>query len=110
MNLADLNPILVQPKRLAALSVIVNSDAVEFAFLREHLELGDSDLSKQMSALVAAEYVAVKKTGKGRNRKTRYRSTRRGDTALRVHAAALTALVSATIPDGEPASPQPPPP
>lgn len=93
MSLADLDPVLVQPKRLAALGMLMNTKEAEFSYLRDHLQLSDSDLSKQMSALVAADYVTVRKTGKGRTRSTWFARTERGETAANAHVAALRALV-----------------
>ena len=104
MNLADLDPVLNAPKRLAAMGVIANAKKVEFTFLSEHFELSDSDLSKQMSALIEARYVNVKKVGKGRTRKTWYTSTPTGRRALANHIAALNALASSlAAPDSIPA-------
>ncbi len=93
MSLDDLDPLLTQPKRLAALGVLANSKHTEFAFLREVLAVSDSDLSKQMSALAEADYVTVKKTGRGRDRQTWFRITKTGRSAIQRHIAALNALV-----------------
>lgn len=93
MSLAALDPTLTPPKRLAALGVLANSAHTAFTFLRDHLDLSDSDLSKQMSTLVEAGYVAVDKTGRGRHRQTWYHITRAGRRALDRHVAALHALV-----------------
>lgn len=93
MSLDAIDPLLAAPKRLAALCVLANSAHTEFAFLRQHLELSDSDLSKQMSALVDTGYATVKKTGRGRHRQTWYRITRSGRRALDDHVSALRALV-----------------
>lgn len=99
MSLDDLDPVLTQPKRLAALGILSNSERAEFAFLRDHLKLSDSDLSKQMSALTSAGYAEVRKTGKGRTRQTWYSATRTGIDAINLHVAALQALVAASAPD-----------
>jgi len=64
--------------------------------LRDHLGLRDSDLSKQMSALVAAGYVTVRKTGKGANRRTWFRATAVGVDAANAHIAAEQSLVDPT--------------
>lgn len=93
MSLDALDPLLTQPKRLAALSIAVRSTEVDFAFIRDALELSDSDLSKQMSALMDAGYVTNHKVGRGRDRVTWYRATKKGRTVLKTHMAALTALV-----------------
>lgn len=93
MRLDSVDQLLTNPKRLATLGVAANSEEVEFAFLRDVLELNDSDLSKQMGALVTAGYVTAKKTGKGRTRKTWFTITSTGRSALNAHISALNALV-----------------
>lgn len=93
MTLDQLDPTLNNPKRLAALGVVVTSAEVEFVFLRDALTLNDSDLSKHMSALAAAGYVTVRKTGKGRSRQTWFKVTRQGRSSISRHIAALNALV-----------------
>ncbi len=95
MSLDDLDPLLTQPKRLAALGVLAGSTNTEFAFLREVLGLSDSDLSKQMSALGDAGYLTVRKTGRGRDRQTWFKITKAGRAAMQQHVAALNALVEA---------------
>lgn len=104
MSLDSLDPVLNAPKRLAALGVITNAKKVEFSFLSQHFQLSDSDLSKQMSALVDARYVTANKVGKGRTRKTWYTATAAGRRALATHVAALNALAtSQAAPDPIPA-------
>ncbi|MGD9959978.1 transcriptional regulator [Nocardioides sp.] len=92
-GLADLDPVIHAPKRLAIMAVLSNSTSSDFAFLRGHLEVSESDLSKQMSALEAAGYVTVSKLGRGRGGVTTYRITRSGAAAYRRHRAALRALL-----------------
>lgn len=98
MSLAGLDPLLTPPKRLAALGMLANTQRVDFTLIRDHLELSDSDLSKQMAALRAAGYVEMKKTGKGADRRTWYSITKPGRGALTDHIAALNALVLAELP------------
>lgn len=105
MSLDEVDPVLLAPKRLAAVGILAASTTAEFAFLREHLGVSDSDLSKQMAALLDAGYVAVRKTGRAAQRRTWYRLTSDGRAALHRHVAALNALVDAaptatTAPDG----------
>ncbi len=92
MSLGDLDSILTNPKRLAALGVVVNSTSTAFTLIRDILELKDSDLSKHMGALTDANYVTAKKTGKGRSRQTWYSPTKEGKKALKKHIDALNAL------------------
>jgi len=78
--------------------MLANVSTVEFAFMRDHLELSDSDLSKQMKALADAGYVTAKKTGRGAARKTWFSITASGDDALNNHITALNDLVLDSIP------------
>ncbi|WP_435747787.1 winged helix-turn-helix domain-containing protein [Nocardioides sp. SYSU DS0663] len=92
-GLEDLDPVIHAPKRLAAMAVLSTASSVTFPFLREHLQVSDSDLSKQMTALEKAGYVSVAKTGRGRGATTSYRLTRAGRTAYQRHRRALTAIL-----------------
>ncbi|MCL3862531.1 transcriptional regulator [Actinotalea sp. K2] len=91
--LTDLDAVIHAPKRLAAMAVLAASSGTDFVFLRDHLQLSDSDLSKQMSALRAAGYVSVSKSGHGRGSTTTYTITRTGRAAYRRHRQALEALL-----------------
>lgn len=102
MSLRDLDPVLSTPKKLAAMGVLANARDVEFSFLREHLELSDSDLSKQMRALTEVGYVTVKKRGRGAERRTWFRATNTGSAALRSHIKALNGLVLESLPPPTP--------
>ena len=92
-GLDELDPVIHAPKRLAAMAVLSTATTVTFGFLREHLQVSDSDLSKQMSALEKAGYVAVSKDGRGRGGTTSYRITRAGRAAYTRHRKALTAIL-----------------
>jgi DNA-binding MarR family transcriptional regulator len=93
-GLADLDPTLTSPKRLAAMAVLSRSSSTDFAYLRAHLEVSDSDLSKQMTALQSAGYVEVTKAGRGRGGSTSYRATSAGRAAYQRHRAVLRAIVA----------------
>ncbi|GAA4253032.1 winged helix-turn-helix domain-containing protein [Dactylosporangium darangshiense] len=88
-----LDPIIHVPKRLAAMGILANAPSVSFRFLKEHLQLSDSDLSKQMATLESAGYVTATKDGHGRGTSTTYRMTRAGGHAFEAHCAALRALL-----------------
>jgi DNA-binding MarR family transcriptional regulator len=94
VNLSDLNTVIHAPKRLAAMAVLANGEHADFGFLRDHLGISDSDLSKQMTALEHAGYIKVSKTGRGRGGATWYRITPAGRRAYHRHIAALNAIVS----------------
>ncbi len=100
MTLSNLDPLLTPPKRLAAMGIIAAATKVEFGYLRDELDLSDSDLSKQLKALADADYLTSKRTGKGKTRKSWFSITNTGQQALHSHAAALRQLL-------EPATPAP---
>lgn len=88
-----LDPVIHAPKRLVAMAVLANASNVTFASMRERLQVSESDLSKQMTALEKAGYVTVSKLGRGRGGLTRYRITTDGRAAYQQHRAALKALI-----------------
>ena len=88
-----LDPVIHVPKRLAAMAVLANAPTVSFRFLRDHLAISESDLSKQMSTLEAAGYVTAAKDGRGRGSSTTYRMTGTGRQAYERHCAALRELI-----------------
>lgn len=93
-----LDPVIHAPKRLAAMAMLANAPSVSFAFLKDHLGVSDSDLSKQMSALEAAGYVTVTKSGRGRGSSTTFSITKPGRKAYTAHRDALTALLATEPP------------
>ena len=97
MNHQALDPLIHAPKRLAVMAVLANSTAANFGFLRDHLGVSDSDLSKQMSALERAGYVKVSKT-RGPGGATSFQITKAGANAYERHLAALRTIVG----DGAP--------
>ena len=92
IELTHLDPVIHAPKRLAAMAILANATHAEFGFLREHLDISDSDLSKQMATLEKAAYVSVSKSGHGRGGVTTYRITKQGKAAFERHVAALRAI------------------
>lgn len=94
MRQDGLNPTIHQPKRLAAMAVLAHSQDADFKFLRDHLQVSDSDMSKQMSALIEAGYVSVTKRGRGRASRTTFRITKSGRAAYDAHRQALEKLLA----------------
>ncbi|WP_143181561.1 transcriptional regulator [Dermacoccus nishinomiyaensis] len=90
---ADLDPVIHSPKRLAAMAILSSSATTDFSYLKTHLGLSDSDLSKQMTALRDAGYVSIYKSGHGRSGQTRYAITTEGREAYRAYRAHLQALL-----------------
>lgn len=98
MSLDDLDPNLTAPKRLAAMGLLAAARKVEFSYLREQLQLTDSDLSKQLKVLLDAGYVTSERTGKGKTRASWFSITTTGRKALKRHAAALQRLLQPPAP------------
>lgn len=96
--LDGLDPTLNQPKRLAAIAMIASSTSCDFPFLRDQLQLQDSDLSKHMTALHHAGYITVHKSGRGRGSTTTYAITTAGRAAYGRHRDTLRAFLDAHKP------------
>ncbi len=88
----DLDPLLLHGVRFSVLAAVVAADAVAFAYLREELQVSDSVLSKQLTALQEAGHVRVDKLAEGRRARTWVRATAAGRTAFDRHRAALLAI------------------
>lgn len=91
---AGLDLTIHAPKRLAAMALLAHAYDADFKFLRDHLQVSDSDLSKQMSTLAEAGYVSVSKRGRGRASITTFRITKTGRDAYQAHRQALENLLS----------------
>ncbi|SNT44204.1 Winged helix DNA-binding domain-containing protein [Asanoa hainanensis] len=91
--IGGLDPVIHAPKRLAAMAILANAPSVSFRFLREQLDLAESDLSKQMSTLESAGYVTSTKGGRGKGASTTYKMTTAGQQAYDAHCAALRTLI-----------------
>jgi DNA-binding MarR family transcriptional regulator len=94
MNQFGLDPVIHAPKRLAAMALLSNAMDADFAFVRDQLQISDSDLSKQMAELAKAGYVDVRKHGRGPGASTTYRITRAGRRAYLAHRQALQSLLA----------------
>src|SRR4051812_47433157 len=91
-GLERVDPVIHAPKRLAAMAILAHATTTDFPFLRDYLQISDSDLSKQMAALEHAGYVSIHKNGRGRGTLTSYRITRDGKRAYGRHVEALRAI------------------
>ena len=93
------DPLIHEPTRLQLCGLLVDEEEVEFAALRERLELAESALSKHLSALRAAGYVTVERRfGAGHGRA--YALTDRGRHAFCGHVAELQRLARVAAPRG----------
>lgn len=65
-----LDPLLHSELRLAVMSVLVNLEEADFAYLREATGATAGNLSVQIDKLTAAEYITVEKGYKGKKPQT----------------------------------------
>jgi DNA-binding MarR family transcriptional regulator len=84
-----------QSTRLSIVGLLAAADWADFSFLRDRLGMSDSALSKQLSTLEDAGYVAIERPVSDQRRRVRARLTERGMEAFRAHVAALQQIVDA---------------
>jgi DNA-binding MarR family transcriptional regulator len=81
------------PVRLSIMAALDSADRVDFAYLRELVQVSDSLLSKHMSTLENAGYVQVTKGYHGKRPRTWYMLTAAGRTAYGDYLAALNEII-----------------
>ena len=88
-----LDPIIHPTHRLKICAILAAGTTVEMGILKEQLELSPSALSKQVSALVDAGYVAAERS-RADSRRVWLTLTKEGKRAYRSHVKALRAIVA----------------
>ena len=81
------------PVRLSLLAILARADRVDFAFLRDHLEVSDSNLSRHLSALEELGYVQIDKGFVGKRPRTWLSLTPEGRIAFDHHVRLLREIV-----------------
>ena len=85
---------LIHPStRLSIVALLASADWIDFAFVRDRLNLSDSALSKQFTTLEEAGYVSIERPLADRRRRVRARLTPTGKRAFDGHVAALQAVL-----------------
>jgi|SRR3954447_18250062 DNA-binding MarR family transcriptional regulator len=90
-----LDPAIHQPARLGILTAAAEVDRIDFVSLRELLDLTDGNLSRHLTTLETAGYIAIEKAFEGRRPRTYVAITPQGRTALDAEIAALREIVAA---------------
>ena len=98
MQAAKFDELIHPSTRLSIVALLAAADWVEFAFIRDHLGLSDSALSKQLSTLEEAGYVHIERPVSDSRRRVHAQLTRAGRSAFQGHVAALRAIVGAGDP------------
>ena len=89
---------LIHPStRLSIVALLAAVDWADFSFVRDELGLSDSALSKQLSTLEEADYVAIERPLNDRRRRVRARLTPAGRKAFEGHVAALREIVGPAV-------------
>ena len=88
---------LIHPAtRLSIVALLAVADWADFAFVRDELALSDSALSKQLSTLEEAGYIAIERPLSHRRRRVRARLTPLGRQRFEGHVAALRGIIAAS--------------
>lgn len=93
MTGSRLSSLLLDPTRLAIVSLLAATEWAEFGWVRDAAELSDSALSKQITTLSKPGYLEVKKGYVGKRPRTWLNLSETGHEALRAHVAALQEIV-----------------
>lgn len=89
----QLNDVIHAPVRLSIMSTLVDLDKAEFSLVRDTVEISDSVLSRQATALEEAGYLHIKKGYVGKRPRTWYSLTEKGRAAYESHLEALRQIV-----------------
>ncbi len=97
--MSELNQVIHSPHRLRICSMLSAVGELEFAAVRDALDVADSVVSKHVGALADAGYVKIRKEPWEGRRRTWLSLTRAGRAALVHHIEALQEIIaSAQIP------------
>jgi DNA-binding transcriptional ArsR family regulator len=99
MTVARFDELTHPSTRLSIVSLLAGADWVEFAFLRDEIDLSDSALSKQLATLEEAGYVEIERPLRDHRRRVQARLTAVGRQAFQRHVAALRAIVANADPE-----------
>lgn len=75
------------------MSLLMVNDFVDFAMLKEHLEITDGNLASHINALEKINYIEIKKQFFGKKPNTSYVATAEGKLAFSQHLDALEKLI-----------------
>ena len=82
-----------QPVRLSIMAALAQSERIDFAFLRDHLALGESNLSRHLSALESLGYIVITKVFEGKRGRTWLSLSSEGRAAFEAHVRVLRQIV-----------------
>ncbi|WP_394253496.1 winged helix-turn-helix domain-containing protein [Arthrobacter pityocampae] len=85
----QLDDALGHPVRFSLAAALAQTEEIDFGTLRDHLQVSDSVLSKQATALESAGYVTIRKGYIGKRPRTWLKLSKKGHQVWRNHLAAL---------------------
>ena len=88
----QLDELFGHPVRFSIIALLAAADRAEFGFVRDEVEVTDSMLSKQVSALEQAGYLKVHKGFIGKRSRTWLSLTRKSRSTFERHRAALSSI------------------
>ncbi len=91
----ELDDLLAHPVRFSIVALLAAANKAEFSFVRDHVEVSDSMLSKQISALEQAGYIKVEKGFVGKRGRTWLSITKDGRRTFDRHLVALREIAAA---------------
>ena len=91
---ARLDEIFNASARLQIAAILLRADEAEFSVIRDVVDISDSALSKHLSTLSEAGYVAIKKAPRDGRQRTWAMLTPDGRQAFRQHVKALQEMIS----------------
>lgn len=94
-----LDPVIHAPNRLQICCMLAAADTIDFATIRESLDVSESVLSKHVKLLEEAGYLTIRKTPSGGRVRTWLTLSAAGRKALKGHLAALNTLIASAGPD-----------
>ncbi|WP_239155248.1 transcriptional regulator [Amycolatopsis sp. FDAARGOS 1241] len=98
--MAGFDQLLLDPTRLAIVSLLAAAEWAEFGFVRDSVKVTDSALSKQVTTLPKNDYVEVRKGYVGKRPLTWLSLTATGRATLAEHISALQAIAEKARADG----------
>ena len=96
MTSAKFDELIHPSTRLSIVALLAQADWIEFAFVRDHLKLSDSALSKQFTTLEEAGYISIDRPVADKRRRVRVRLTPAGRKAFDGHVAALREVLGSS--------------
>ncbi len=92
-ELADLDEVVHQKTRLSVLTMLAETGAASFTFLRDTLGLSDGNLSRHLRVLEEHGLVRINKGYQGRKPHTTVSATKKGRAALADYLMALEEMI-----------------